>query len=113
MTDAPIRVGRIVDIADYVEACLDVLSAKRPNDLDTYRSDRDLRDIVERRLETMTRACVDIGRILLVDLDRSVPESNPATMYALNDWASSLTRRQWRWQKPVASETCSLTGTVK
>ena len=41
--------------------------------------------IVERRLETMTQACVDIGRILLVDFDRTVPESNPATMYALNE----------------------------
>ncbi|WP_049927855.1 HepT-like ribonuclease domain-containing protein [Halopiger goleimassiliensis] len=75
MTDRSIRVDRIVDIAEYIEEYLAVLSSKQAVDFDAYVADRELRDVVERRFETMTQACLDIARILLVDLEYSVPES--------------------------------------
>lgn len=83
MTEASIRTERIIDIAEYIEECLDVLSSKQSVGLDTYLDARELRDIVERRFETMTQACIDIARILLVDLDRPVPESNAETIKTL------------------------------
>lgn len=85
MTERSIRTERIVSIAEYIEECLDVLSSKQSVELERYVDDRELRDVVERRFETMTQACLDIGRILLVDLEYSVPESNAETMNALSE----------------------------
>lgn len=85
MTDESLRVDRILAKAEYVEESLDVLVDHRSVSREEYVASRERKDIVERRFETMTQACLDIAQILLVDLDVEVPETNPATITALID----------------------------
>lgn len=72
----PERVERIVDRAEYVEESLLTLAEKQDVERQEYVDRSDLGDVVERRFETMTQACIDIGRVLLTDLDAPQPEAN-------------------------------------
>ncbi|WP_436911216.1 type VII toxin-antitoxin system HepT family RNase toxin [Halosimplex marinum] len=85
MSDLPAdRARRILDAVDTIEQSLGVLAQKRKAvDREQYRSDRDTRDIVERRFVKVTEAAIDIGTVLVVHERGEPPESNPATMRAL------------------------------
>jgi len=75
---------RIVEKAAYVRDALEVLAEKRDTlDFETYRSDREQRDVVEREFETAIEACLDIGEILLTIEGASVPEENAAVFRRL------------------------------
>jgi uncharacterized protein YutE (UPF0331/DUF86 family) len=50
-----------------------------------YRSDRETRDVVERRFVKLTEATLDIARTLVANERGTPPESNPAAMVALDD----------------------------
>jgi len=43
------------------------------------------RDVVERRFEKMTGACLDVARMILRDIDGRAPDSNAATMQRLHE----------------------------
>lgn len=79
------RVETVVEKAEFVESCLEVLAAKQSLAYEEYRNDREQRDVVERRFEKMTQACLDVARMLLKDLDGSAPNSNAAAMYRLGE----------------------------
>lgn len=74
---------RVVEKAEFIETCLDILAERQSVDPDEYAENVEIRDVVERRLEMMTQACIDIARILLVELgaDVEVPDANAATMH--------------------------------
>jgi len=75
---------RIVEKAAHVRDALEVLAEKRDTlDFETYRSDREQRDVVEREFETAIEACLDIGEILLTIEGASVPEENAAVFRRL------------------------------
>jgi uncharacterized protein YutE (UPF0331/DUF86 family) len=50
-----------------------------------YRSDRETRDVVERRFVKLSEATLDIARTLVANERGTPPESNPAAMVALDD----------------------------
>lgn len=79
------RVETIVEKAEFVESCLEILASKQSVSIETYRDDPELRDVVERRFEKATQACLDVARMLLKDLDGRAPDSNAAAMYRLED----------------------------
>lgn len=79
------RVETVVEKVEYVETCLEILAGKQAVSRERYRSDPEVRDVVERRFEKATTACLDVGRILLKDIDGRAPESNAATMKRLHD----------------------------
>lgn len=79
------RIESILDKVDYVEDSLELLSEKQSIGREEYYSSVELKDVVERRFETMTQACIDIARMLLSSLDITPPESNAATMRHLAD----------------------------
>lgn len=83
MTVPPERAEILVDKAEFVERCLEILAEKQSVGPEEYTADRETRDIVERRFEKMTQACIDIARMLLSDLGREVPNANPETMREL------------------------------
>lgn len=83
MTVAPDRVAIIVDKAEYVESCLEILADKQTVGREAFAASTDLQDVVERRFVKMTQACIDIARMLLSDLGEDVPEANPDTMRRL------------------------------
>jgi uncharacterized protein YutE (UPF0331/DUF86 family) len=64
---------------------LELLASKQSVSLSTYRNDVELRDVVERRFEKATQACIDIARILLKDVDGRAPNANPAAMRRLHE----------------------------
>lgn len=74
MTDPhpPERVETVVEKIEYVERCLEILVAKQSVDERTYRRDPEVRDVVERRFEKATGACLDVARMLLRVLDHEV-----------------------------------------
>lgn len=49
---------RVVRKVEYIEDALEVLAEKQAVGPDEYVDARDLKDIVERRPETVTQACV-------------------------------------------------------
>lgn len=51
----------------------------------TYKQDRETRDIVERRFVKMTEAAIDIGQVLLVHETGAPGESNAETMRRLTE----------------------------
>ncbi|WP_436926739.1 type VII toxin-antitoxin system HepT family RNase toxin [Halosimplex amylolyticum] len=80
------RLQRIVDAVETIEDSIGVLAEKRrQTDRETYKTDPDTRDIVERRFVKTTEAALDIGTVLVVHERGDPPESNPATMRSLGD----------------------------
>lgn len=79
------RVETVVEKAEYVEECLRMLAARQSVSREEYRDDPETRDVVERRFEKATAACLDIGRMLLKDIDGRAPESNAAVMKRLDE----------------------------
>jgi uncharacterized protein YutE (UPF0331/DUF86 family) len=77
------RVASIVEKAEFVEECLTILAEKQTVDFETYRDDTSTRDIVERRFEKATQACIDIARILLRDIDGTAPDTYAKAMQRL------------------------------
>lgn len=80
-----IRAELIVEKAEYVADCLSMLAEKRSIEFDDYVRNAETRDVVERRFEKMTQACIDIARILLRDVDGTAAETNAAAMRRLHD----------------------------
>jgi uncharacterized protein YutE (UPF0331/DUF86 family) len=79
----PIRVSNISTAVETIEESLGTLARKQAVDLETYESDSDTQDIVERRFVKMTEATLDIGTTLLVHERGQPASSNPRTMRAL------------------------------
>lgn len=79
------RVETVVEKVEYVEESLAILADKQSVTRDRYRSDPEVRDVVERRFEKATTACLDVARMLLKDIDGRAPESNAATMERLHE----------------------------
>ena len=85
MTISEDDLERIVSGAETIETSLSVLTAKQSMSRETYRADRETRDVVERRFVKLTEATLDIARTLVIHERGSPPESNPATMLALDE----------------------------
>lgn len=79
------RVELIVEKAEFVEECLSILSSKQSTPRGQYRENPEIRDIVERRFEKATQACIDVARVILKDVDGKAPASNAATMERLGE----------------------------
>ncbi|MCT9098219.1 DUF86 domain-containing protein [Haloarchaeobius sp. HME9146] len=62
-----------------------ILASKQVISREQYREDIETRDIVGRRFEKATQACIDIARMLLKDIDGRAPNSNPGSMQRLNE----------------------------
>jgi uncharacterized protein YutE (UPF0331/DUF86 family) len=75
---------RILTKAEYVGEAVAILAEKRDNlDFETYRANREERDVVEREFQTAIEACIDIGRMILTNKAETVPETNPAVFERL------------------------------
>lgn len=79
------RVEIIVEKAEFVEECLSILSSKQSTSRAQYRDNPEIRDVVERRFEKATQACIDVARVILKDVDGQAPASNAATMKRLGE----------------------------
>jgi uncharacterized protein YutE (UPF0331/DUF86 family) len=67
-----------------VETCLEILADRQSVTRDEYRAAPVVRDVVERRFEKTSQACIDIGRMLLRDIDGRAPDSNAGAMNRLS-----------------------------
>jgi uncharacterized protein YutE (UPF0331/DUF86 family) len=76
-------IERIVAAVETMERSLSVLAGKRSLSRTEYRSDRETRDVVERRFVKLTEAALDIAETLAVHEHGTRPESNPGAMVAL------------------------------
>ncbi|WEL22599.1 DUF86 domain-containing protein [Halorhabdus sp. BNX81] len=81
----PERLETIVEKAEYVQTCLEVLAANQSVSRESFREQPETRDVVERRFEKASQACIDIGRMLVRDIDGHSPGSNAATMRRLGE----------------------------
>lgn len=77
---------RIVEKAEFIETCLEILAERQSVDPDEYAETVEIRDVVERRFEMMTQACIDITRMLLVEqgAETEVPDANAAAIRKLS-----------------------------
>jgi uncharacterized protein YutE (UPF0331/DUF86 family) len=76
----------ILTKAEYVGEAVTLLAKKRDTlDIETYRGNREERDIVERELQTAIEACIDIARMILTVEAEAVPETNSAVFERLCD----------------------------
>lgn len=83
MTIAPDRVAIIVQKAEFVDRCIQILIDRQSVEPEEYAQRIEIKDVVDRRLEMMTQACIDIARILLTELDVPVPDANADAMREL------------------------------
>jgi uncharacterized protein YutE (UPF0331/DUF86 family) len=65
-----------------LEALLDGLREKQGVSRQEYETDRDLQDIVERRLEKATQTCIDIGQVVCRLEGHEVGDSTNADVLA-------------------------------
>lgn len=72
----PERVEGLIRRAEVMKDSLQILSEYQHHTFDDYRTNRELRDVVERRLEKVTQAAIDIANGILADRDCSVPRAN-------------------------------------
>jgi uncharacterized protein YutE (UPF0331/DUF86 family) len=77
MTVSPDRAEIVVEKAEFVDRCLEILAERQSVDPEQYAECIEVKDVVERRFEMMTQACIDIARILLKELGVAVPDANP------------------------------------
>jgi len=105
------RVETLVEKAEYMETCLEILASKQSISREAYVDDVETRDIVERRFEKLTGAALDIARMLLKDIDGKAPNSNAAAMEDSTTLGYSPSRSLTRWPRPHCSETCWPTST--
>lgn len=77
------RVAIIVEKAEFVEECIEILADRQSIEPDEYVERIEVKDVVERRFELMTQACIDIARMLLKAHDADIPGANPDTMRRL------------------------------
>lgn len=75
---------RVVRKVEYIEEALGVLTEKQSLGPDEYVDSRDVKDVVERRLETVSQACIDIARVLLSALGVQQAESNAGAFRQLD-----------------------------
>jgi len=85
MTLAADDVERILDAVETIEVSLSVLAEKQSMPRETYRTDRESRDVVERRFVKLTEATLDIAETVVAHEQGVPPESNPAAMVALDE----------------------------
>lgn len=76
---------RVVRKVEYIEEALGVLTEKQSLGPDEYADSRDVKDVVERRLETVTQAWIDIARVILSALGIRQAESNAGAFRQLDD----------------------------
>lgn len=76
-------VERIVTAVETMERSLSVLAEKRSLSRAAYRSDREVRDVVERRFVKLTEAALNVAETLAVHDHGTRPESNPGAMVTL------------------------------
>lgn len=76
---------RIVDKAEYIRDCLEILAQEQSLTREAYLADRQTQDVVERRFETAIQACIDIASQILTAEDEPVPEVYADRMRALVD----------------------------
>lgn len=84
MTLSEADIQRIVTAVETIEESLGVLAEKQSLSRATYRTDRETRDVVERRFVKLTEAALDIAETVVRYEQDSRPESNPAAMIELN-----------------------------
>lgn len=70
------RVEGLVRRVEVMADTLQILSRYQRHTFDEYRANRELRDVVERRLEKLTQAAIDIANGVLADRDCTVPQAN-------------------------------------
>lgn len=83
MTVSSERAAIVVEKAEFVDECIQILAERQSVGPEEYAERIEVKDVVERRFETMTQACIDIARILLKELDAAVPRANSDTMRRL------------------------------
>lgn len=83
MAVSPEKAAIIVEKAEFVDRCIQILVERQSVELEEYGERIEIKDVVERRLEMMTQACIDIARILLNELDVPVPKANADAMREL------------------------------
>jgi uncharacterized protein YutE (UPF0331/DUF86 family) len=81
----PDRLSRILTAVETIETSLGILAEKQRINRETYKTDTETRDIVERRFVKMTEATIDIGEELVKHERGKPPASNPASMQALGE----------------------------
>ncbi|WP_258560455.1 type VII toxin-antitoxin system HepT family RNase toxin [Halorhabdus salina] len=64
---------------------MEILVANQSVSRESFRERPETRDVVERRLEKSSQACIDIARMLVRDIDGHAPGSNAATMRRLGE----------------------------
>ena len=84
MTLSEDTVERIVRAAETIEASLAVLSEKQSLSRSAYLTDRESRDVVERRFVKLTEATLDIAKTIVIHEQGAPPESNPASMVEMS-----------------------------
>lgn len=77
------RIDRLLEKAAYIETSLELLADKQQVEFGEFTERTELKDVVERRFVTMTQACIDIARMVLVSQDVTPPESNAGTIREL------------------------------
>ncbi|MDX1396635.1 MAG: DUF86 domain-containing protein [Gemmatimonadota bacterium] len=70
-------------LLETIERRLTRLDEASSVSLEEYRTDSDLRDIVERNFELAIQAAIDLGLHLLADLPHPLPRTNRAVFEAL------------------------------
>lgn len=70
------RVEGLLRRATVMSESLQILSRYQHHTFEDYRENRELRDVVERRLEKLTQAAIDIANGVLADRECRVPQAN-------------------------------------
>lgn len=84
MAVSPERAAIVVEKAEFVDRCIGVLAERQYVTFDEYVERVEVKDVVERRFEVMTQACIDVARVLLKELGVGVPDANQDTMRRLS-----------------------------
>ena len=58
---------------ESLDRCIERLKSKKPSDIETFRTDHDLQDIIVLNLERAVQMCVDIASYIIAELEVRAP----------------------------------------
>ena len=87
---------------ESLDRCIERLKSKKPSDIETFRTDHDLQDIIVLNLERAVQMCVDIASHIIAELEVRAPMTMSESFSQLHSARVISKETKERMQKSVS-----------
>ena len=92
----------ILQKLESLDRCIERLKSKKPSDIETFRTDHDLQDIIVLNLERAVQMCVDVASYIIAELEVRAPMTMSESFDQLHSAGVISKETTERMQKSVS-----------